>query len=94
MKIERRQNVMNMTWEYKITILWFIFYRTLTKEQIIFNNFPFWFKFSNWLFILLCPHKWEKIENWFNFASYYNKEYKCKNCGLVRQFWYRNLPKE
>ena len=91
MEIESRENYNTMTWDYKITIWKFIFRRVLTREQVITENYPLWFRFSKWLFIVLCNHRWE-YDRKINMFRMFEFRYKCKTCGLERDFPARNRP--
>lgn len=45
LQVERQEDYRTMTWNYYIRLFWFIkLKRILTKEQVIFEEYPLWFK--------------------------------------------------
>ena len=94
MKISSRENLDNLTYEYKIEVFGLVFYRTLYQEQVVLSNYPFWFRLSKWLLPVLCFHEWT-FDKWshFNVYNHYSKEFVCRKCNLNKQFWSSNSPK-
>lgn len=87
-EIQKRENIHNMTWEFLISVLGLKFRRILSQENIIFNKYPTWYRFSKWLFEATCFHNWT-FDKWsrFNLMSHYKKEYVCNRCLKVKQSW-------
>lgn len=93
MIIERRENIEKLTVDYKIKILGFTFYRTLTKEEILDQRYPLWHKMMKWLQPKLCKHDWTfNKHSWANLSSHYHKQYWCGKCQSHRWFYYRYAP--
>lgn len=86
-EINSRENANTATWDYLIVIFGLIkLRRVLYQEQVVTDNYPFWFKASKWLLQNTCFHCLEKtgkeyLEGYF--LGDYNtflQDWKCTIC--------------